>query len=222
VPDPTNARPIVETPATPAPPSPPRPRRARRFVLPDNHLDERTDARIEAFVHGAPSTTERFANGSVGPDAHPSPVRPRHPFTLDTRTDWTTAVRLEDARHARYGRPASVLLIELGDGVGGPALDRFAMAVADLIRAHARETDRAVRLAQGSFRVLMPETGGRAARVAADRVERAFRETAAGRTAGQRLIIEIATPSRARSLRDALAEAEAKLADSDVHRSVTG
>jgi len=165
-------------------------------------------------VHGAPSVAGRSTNGSAGPDAAPSPVRPRYPFTLDTRTDWTTAVRLEDARHARYGRPASVLLIELGGNVGGPALDRLAQAVADLIRAHARETDRAVRLGQGSFRVLMPETGGRAARVAADRVERAFRETPAGRTAGQRLTIEVATPSPARSLRDALAEAEAKLAGS--------
>jgi len=218
VPDQTNERPIDETPATSAPASPPKPRRARRFVLPENHHDERTDARIEAFVHGAPGVTARSTNGSTGPDAMPSPVRPRHPFTLDTRTDWTTAIRHEDARHARYGRPASVLLIELGGSVGGPALDRFALAVADLIRSHARETDRAVRLAQGSFRVLMPETGGRAARAAADRVERAFRETPAGRTAGQVLTIEVASPSRARSLRDSLAEAEAKLVGTGAQR----
>ena len=64
---------------------------------------------------------------------------PRRPFSLDTRPDWMNAVRREDARHVRYGRPVSVVLLELTRDATGLALDAIASDVADVICGQARE-----------------------------------------------------------------------------------
>jgi hypothetical protein len=204
------------SPQAPAAASPQKPRRTRRFVLPDTHEDDRTDARIEAFLDGPNSKTSRRSSNGTAVAEEPSAVaapstqsllRPRRPFILDTRADWLSALRHEDARHLRYGRPTSVLRIELTGEARGPALDRMARIVADCVRANVRETDRAVRLSTGSLRVLLPETGGRAARVAADRIEQAFASVdARPETVG--LKVDIVTPSRGRSIADALADAD--------------
>lgn len=191
----------------PAPPSTPkRPRRARKFVLPEHHHDEqegeRADEHIEAFL--APPIAPRRRR-------HKPTGRTRRPVELDTRPDWTAALRHEAARHARYGRPASVLLIELTGRPVSAAVDRIARVVADAIRAEARETDRAVRLGALSFRVLLPETGDRAARVVADRLDRAFDASADAQTLGADLTIEVACPTRHETLEEALAAAERRL-----------
>jgi GGDEF domain-containing protein len=195
-------------PAAPAPPeTPPRPRRTRKFVLPEHHHDEQGDERaaerIEAFLDGRDATQRRSA----------AVARERRPVELETRPDWTKAFRQEGARHARYGRSASVVLIELTGPLAGEATDRIARRLADAIRNEARETDRAVRIGALSFRVLLPETGGRAARRFTERLDRAFHAGPDGepRTDGISLCVEIATPARAASLEDALAEAEARL-----------
>jgi GGDEF domain-containing protein len=128
-------------------------------VLPEHHRDEqageRTDGHIEAFL-AAPGTPRRRRQKL--------PPRTHRPVELDTRQDWAAALRHETARHARYGRPASILLIELTDGPLATETDRIARGVAAAIRAEARETDRAVRLGAVSFRLSLPETGDRAAR----------------------------------------------------------
>jgi GGDEF domain-containing protein len=178
-------------------------------VLPEHHHDEQVDdraaERIEAFLEGPDATPRRRT---------PTVARERHPLELDTRPDWTAAFRHEGARHARYGRAASVLLIELGGSLERAAADKAAHRLADVIRTEARETDRAVRVGAVSFRVLLPETGGRAARRFAERLDRAFRAETAGtdRVGGVELCLEVATPARTSSLEDALAEAEARLA----------
>ena len=182
-----------------------RPRRARRFVLPDVHHDERTAARIVAFLDGP------VAAGQRGGAARAQTDRPRFPKELDTRPDWTAAFRNEASRHARYGRPASVLLLELARRPDGQSLDRVAHALADLIRAEARATDRAVRLGPSSFRLLMPETNGRAARHVGARLQRAFRIANPASPSGPDLRIEVAAPTRGGSLEDALNEAELRL-----------
>lgn len=130
---------------------------------------------------------------------------------MDTRPDWTTALRREGARHARYGRPTSVLLIEIAGRPDESALDGVARGVVDLIRAEARETDRAVRMGPTSFRLLLPETGDRAARTLAERLERGFSVTQDGRSDDTELSIEIATVSRAGSLADAMVDAERRM-----------
>ena len=183
-----------------------KPRRSRRFVLPDNHHDDRTDARIEAFLHG----TSRSAPSNAAVPTHSDASKP--PRELDTRADWTAAFRHEASRHARYGRPASVLLLEIGRTPDSRSADAVAHELADLIRAEARASDRAVRTGPSSFRLLMPETNVGGARLVGTRLESALR--VAGGTANHRpgLRFDVATPKRGASLEDALAEAERRVA----------
>ena len=176
--------------------------------------------RIEAFVHGPMRKPHRTtiaadtaaANGNgIENGTEPSPIRPRSPRPLDTRQDWNVALQRESARHARYGRPASVLLIDLAMDPRDHDLERIARSVVEVMAEQARETDRAVRIGATRFAVLMPETSGRAARAAADRLDRTFQ----GRTArpdAPTLHVEIASAPRAGSLEEAVGEAEARLA----------
>jgi GGDEF domain-containing protein len=189
------------------PTKPTRPRRSRKFVLPERHHDELEDERtaehIEAFLDGPVAPPRRIAA---------TEARVRHPIELDTRPDWMTAFRHEAARHARYGRPASVVLIELRGQVPIGVTDRVAKVVGDAIRAEARETDRAVRLGAQSFRILLPETGGRAARTLVERLGRAVEARANGYAGAVDLQMEVATASRTGTLEQALADGEARLA----------
>lgn len=182
-----------------------RPRRARRFVLPDNHHDERTAERIVAFLDGPAPAAGR--NGAATPAGGSRPAK-----ELDTRADWTAAFRHEASRHARYGRPASVLLLEIGRTPDTRSSDAVAHELADLIRVQARASDRAVRLGPSSFRLLMPETSARAARTLGDRLENAFRAADAGSNQRPGLRYDVAAPTRGGSLEDALVEAERRLA----------
>lgn len=186
----------------PTPPAAaPRPRRTRKFVMPEAEHDARTATRIEAFIDGPPGLRQRRRGPYI--------ERERRPVELDTRSDWLTAFRYEAARHARYGRPASVLLIELPGGQGDVAYDRMARQFTEVIRAEARDPDRAVRIGRSRFQLLLPETSSRAAHAAAERLKRAFMATDGGSSAGRpALLIEIATPHRSESLEDALALAE--------------
>ena len=193
--------------ATPAArPTQPRPRRAKKFVLPEHHHEESADERAAEHI-------EAFIDGGAAPRRRTRAIeRDRRPLELDTRQDWNAALQHEGARHARYGRPASVLLIEL---VGRPheqAVDRIARTVANVIRAEARETDRAVRIASLRFRLLLPETGGPAARSLAERLRGAFGADPDGRSESVELEIEVATAGRNGTLEDALTEAEARIA----------
>jgi GGDEF domain-containing protein len=183
-----------------------RTRRARRFVLPDGQHDERTAARIEAFLHG----NSRSA-ASWGP-AHVRSGTERTPRELDTRADWNAALRHEASRYARYGRPASVLLLEIGRTPDRRSGDAVAHELADLIRVGARASDRAVRTGPTSFRLLMPETAVRGARVVGARLEHAFRLAGGDSIHRPGLNFEVASPTRGSSLEDALAEAERRVA----------
>jgi GGDEF domain-containing protein len=187
-------------------PAPTKPRRARRFVLPDNHHDERTAERIVAFLDGPARPT-----GRLGAEPRPSD-RPKPAKELDTRADWTAAFRHEASRHGRYGRPASVLLLEIGRTPDARSSDEVAHELADLIRTQARASDRAVRLGPTSFRLLMPETSARAARHLGDRLEMAFRQAGAGSNHRPGMRYDVAAPTRGSSLEDALFEAERRLA----------
>ena len=88
-------------------------------------------------------------------------------------------VALEEARVARYHRPATIVIFEL-DGLdrlvetlGHDAGERVVPAMADTIRRLARDADRAARLAPGRFAVLLPETDEVAAINYVERVRRA-------------------------------------------------
>jgi len=181
-----------------------KPKRTRKFVLPDAHHDERTDTRIEAFIEGSPEPRVRRGRPHI--------ERERRPVELDTRSDWLNAFGYEAARHARYGRPASVLLIELPGGQGEVAFDRMAGQFKEVIRAEARYPDRAVRIGRSRFQLLLPETTARAAHAAAMRLQHAFTATQTRSSAFRpALLIEIASPNRSESLEDAVAIAERRL-----------
>lgn len=200
----------LDPPTPPRPARPARPRRAKKFVLPEHHHDEQEDERtaehIEAFLDGPLGQTPRQQTRQ-----QQGPERVRRPLTLDTRQDWVAALRRESARHARYGRPASVVLLEIRGRPVSRALDRIAGVLGEVICGQGRETDRAVRIDAVGFRLLLPETGVRPARSMAERIDRAFTKSFDGQPEGVELCVEIATAQRTRTLDDALAEAEARL-----------
>lgn len=172
--------------------------------MPEADHDERTATGIEAFIDGPPELRQRRHGPYI--------ERERRPVELDTRSDWLNAFRYEAARHARYGRPASVLLVELPGGLGDAAYDRMAGQFTEVLRAEGRDPDRAVRIGRSRFQVLLPETSSRAAHAAAERLRRAFTATQ-GSSATYRpaLRIEVATPHRSESLEGAVAQAEQRL-----------
>ena len=91
---------------------------------------------------------------------------------MDTRADWDIAFRQEDARVARYGRPAAVLAVRLRLG-RNDGVDRYASRIGGAIRQQARETDRVTRVGPDRFQVLLPETIEAEATVLAERVRAA-------------------------------------------------
>jgi GGDEF domain-containing protein len=91
---------------------------------------------------------------------------------MDTRADWDIAFRHEDARVARYGRPAAVLAVRLRMPRNGVA-DQYAARIGGAIRQQARETDRVTRVGPDRFQVLLPETIEAEATVLAERVRAA-------------------------------------------------
>jgi sarcosine oxidase gamma subunit len=91
---------------------------------------------------------------------------------MDTRTDWDIALRHEDARVARYGRPAAVMTVRLRMTTTDAA-DQYASRIGGAIRQQARETDRVTRVGPDRFHVLLPETIEAEATVLAERVRQA-------------------------------------------------
>ena len=91
---------------------------------------------------------------------------------MDTRTDWDIALRHEDARVARYGRPAAILAVRLRMATNS-VLDQYAPRIGGVIRQQARETDRVTRFGPDRFHVLLPETLEAEATVLAERVRTA-------------------------------------------------
>ena len=186
--------------------------RRPRFVLPAEHHDEdeRVGEVIEAFLDGPPEHA-RMA-------ARPRQRRPdlrtvRRPVPMDTRPDWDRALKLEDARLARYGRPATVLVIRLQAPIAG-AEDRYAGRVGSIVREHARETDRVTRAAPDRFQVLLPETEEAEGNVLAGRIRSACLQQIRLRT-GHGLEIRAAavSPGSGETLLDALRVAQEAVAD---------
>lgn len=94
---------------------------------------------------------------------------------LDAHTDFLTGLRnrrylelileRELFRVARYGRPLSLIILDLdgfkavNDTHGHEVGDRVLKALARCLEEHLRQSDRAVRLGGEEFAVLLPETG---------------------------------------------------------------
>jgi diguanylate cyclase with GGDEF domain len=180
--------------------------RRQRFVLPADQHDERVGEVIEAFLEGPPPKARRRVRQATRP-ARLRPTRLR-PVPLDTRADWDIALRHEDARMARYGRPASVVVIRLR--LTPPAsADRIAARVAEIVRSQARETDRVTRAAADRFHVLLPETEEADAETLIERVRAACASQVAGRLGAElRVVAAAVSPAQGETLHDALRTAQ--------------
>lgn len=166
----------------------------------------RTAEHIEAFLEG-PTRIRRAA------DAGPEPVvrRPRAEIPLDTRTDWERALHLEDVRVARYGRPASVLVVDVATTPPEVA-DASAARIGAAIRAASRESDRVARVGPGRFHVLLPETDGIEATVIGERMARTCRAALAAPPGTGAEVRTAAVPAAGRgSLSEALRQARDRL-----------
>jgi hypothetical protein len=187
----------------------PRNGRRPRFVLPAEQHDERVGEVIEAFLDGPPERARPRTRALPRSDTLRA-VRKSIP--LDTRNDWETALRLEDARLARYGRPASVLVIRLCVPIPGTE-DRYAGLLARIVREQARETDRVTRAAPDRFYVLLPETEEAEAELVGERVRDAYARQEQER---RRIDLEIrtaaASPGSGETLHDALRIAQEAVA----------
>jgi len=187
----------------------PRGGKRQRFVLPDDQHDERVGEVIEAFLDGPPEPKAR-RRPRTSPRPAAAVLRPTRlrPVPMDTRPDWDLALRHEDARMARYGRPASVVVIRLRLTAPGTT-DRFAGRVGEIVRELARETDRVTRAAADRFHVLLPETEGPEAETLLDRVRQACADRVVGRLGAEvRVVGAAASPGRGETLHDALRAAQ--------------
>ncbi len=132
---------------------------------------------------------------------------------MDTRADWDIAFRHEEARVARYSRPAAVLAVRLRMGRNGVA-DQYAARVGGAIRQQARETDRVTRVGPDRFHVLLPETVEAEATVLAERVRTACVAVMPGAPGSEvEIIVAAASTSGGRTLHDALRSARAGIED---------
>lgn len=130
---------------------------------------------------------------------------------MDTRADWGIALRHEDARVARYGRPAAVLAVRIRVAKADLA-DAYAARVGGAIRQQARETDRVTRAGPDRFQVLLPETLEAEATVLAERVRRACIALLPGVPGSEvEILVAAASTSTGGTLVDALRAVQARL-----------
>jgi hypothetical protein len=188
------------------------PRKLRRtqIEMPADLHDDRLGEVIEAFLDGPPERERRVPRTRRQRDK----LRPLgKPVPMDTRPDWDVALRLEDARLARYGRPASVLVIRLRPRVRG-TVDRYAARVGALIREHARETDRVTRAAADRFHVLLPETDEPEAHILGERIRDGSAALDSSRPSdGLEILTAAVSPGSGETLHDALRIAQEAIAD---------
>ncbi len=103
------------------------------------------------------------ATGSTMFDrARPAATDPATGFELPPA--WSKWLTEEAARIGRYGRPATIVLVEvagldrLAERIGPDAANRLIPPIATTMRRHARASDNIARLGQARFGALLPET----------------------------------------------------------------
>jgi len=131
--------------------------------------------------------------------------------------EWNRILADEDARIYRYGRPATVVVIEL-DGLDGfvsalgqPAADRVLVAVSDTLKRHARSADYVARLGPGRFGLLLPETGEVEAVNLVERLRALCDLWLESGSIALRLAIGWASPAGETGLAEAYAEAQERM-----------
>lgn len=101
---------------------------------------------------------------------------------LNNRGHWEDAIKLEYARHARYGSQASLVMFDIdhfkhiNDTYGHQVGDKVLRAIADLVRGLIRTVDIAGRYGGEEFAVLLPDTDRQGAALFAERLRKAVEE----------------------------------------------
>lgn len=99
---------------------------------------------------------------------------------LLNRRGWERHVALEEARHARFGDPAAVIVLDLdglkgiNDQQGHESGDRYLVSAAQALAAAVRPTDIVARLGGDEFGVLLPNTDSRSCLTVVDRIHAAL------------------------------------------------
>jgi Diguanylate cyclase, GGDEF domain len=131
--------------------------------------------------------------------------------TIPGRLEFSLALERESARAGRYGRPASVAIVELVPERPSHAVEiwlrSLAGPIARTLRQGSRTTDLVARVANARFQVLLPETPETGAGRFAERVSSACQNSIdeSGAPVSVRVTIAAATPDH--SLQEALANA---------------
>lgn len=141
-----------------------------------------SDRGDEPDLTAAVAAAQADAGGSERSDGGAPPAHGdgHDPITgLLDATTFSQRVADEEMRVRRYGRPATVAMLELEgldrlvERLGPDAADRVIPAVADTLRRLARGSDHVARVDTGRFAVLLPETDEVAAINYLERVRRA-------------------------------------------------
>jgi diguanylate cyclase (GGDEF)-like protein len=115
-----------------------------------------------AESHGFVGPLESGAGAGAFQPAGPSAADPV--TGLDLAAAWAKWLAEEAARFARYGRPATIMLVELGgldrltERLGPEAADRLIPPLATTMRRQARAADKLARLGRARFGALLTET----------------------------------------------------------------
>ena len=189
--------------------------RRQRAAGPQRVADQlRTVATLGEPVMPAPAAT----NGQ----STPSRTDPLTGLLLPW--EWNRIVADEDARNHRYGRPATVVIVEL-DGLerlaaalGSLAGDRVLPALADALSRNARGADHLARLGPARFGILLPETGEVEAVNYVERVRQACDLWLESGAIALRLAIGWASPAPDSSLSDAVVLAQNRMY-AELHRN---
>lgn len=164
-------------------------------------------------------TAEHGAEAAVGDGTHyPDHELLVDPVTgLETGLIWHDAVRHEDARRARYGHSATVVVLDLVgfeqlvERLGSDVAERLIVPVAATLVRSSRASDRVARLGHTRFAVLMPETDEVSAINYVDRVREATDMWLEAGAVAVRTAIGWASPPSGGSLVDALRLADERM-----------
>jgi len=181
----------------------------RRFTVGDRLQEPGAEAAIAGFLALEPRRS--LQEGPV-PDPYIDPLT-----GLDTLLAWERTLAEENARYVRYRRPVSVVVAEIDglsrlvDRFGAEPARRVLPAVGDVMRRHARRTDRVAHVGGGRFIVLLPETDEVAAINYVERVRIACERWLESGAVALRLAIGWASPTPVGEIDSALRAAEERM-----------
>jgi len=178
-----------------------------------------TAGRPASGANGTAASVDRgpATAGAVSADARATPTRTDPLTGLLRQTEWDRILIDEAARIDRYGRPATVVFIDVEGldkltSVLGPAAgDRILPALASVLARQARGSDHVARLGPGRFGILLTETGEVEAVNYVERVRSACELWLESGAIAMRLAMGWAAPPPDGSLADAFAMAQDRM-----------